>query len=175
MGGVIGRDFLVLCIANLLTPFRMRSRGPYCEGVGMSGNSRYLCTVLTADTYCAKLSLVLMRPEETSHCAKKQSTHGSMGIQKMFASLQNSLNAFHSDVMAFRVLEAQACCCTNFICLASLFMKTRNKIKLEIKHFRFDMALYRVDSNVLRKDSDPFLGFFIGWSRIGVCQPVIAS
>ena len=174
MGGVIGRDFLVLCIANLLTPFRMRSSGPNCDGVGISGNSRYLWTVLTADTYCAKLSLVLIRPEDTSHCAKKQRTQGSMGIQKMLANLQNSWNALHSDEMDLRVLEAQACCCTNFICLVSLLKKARNsKNILKHVHFRGNVTLYRVDSNAIRKLSDPFLGFLVSWPGIGVGKPVI--
>ena len=138
----------------------------------MSGNSSRLCTVLTALTYWARLSLVLTRPVETSHIAKKHKTQGSMGRKRMLASMQNSTKAFHSEEMALSVLGAQACCCTNFIFLASPSRKTKNKM-LKIKHFRFRMPLYWVDSDTPNEVCNPFLGFLIGWSGIGVCQPIV--
>ena len=98
MGGDTGRDFFVLCIASLLTPFRMRSKGPYWDGVGTnSSHSRVLWTVRTALTYCAKLPRVLTRPVEISHVAKKHKTQGAIGRNSMLANTQKSLNTFHSE------------------------------------------------------------------------------
>ena len=74
----------------------------------------------------------------------------------MLASKQNSLKAFHSDEIAFSVLGAQACCCTNLILLASPSRNAKNKM-LKIIHFRFNMALRRVDSNALGEFSNSLL------------------
>ena len=81
MGGETGRDFFVRCIANLLTPFKMRSSGPYCEGVGThSSQIKVLWTVLTALMYCANDPLVFTRPVEISQVAKKHKAHGAIGM-----------------------------------------------------------------------------------------------
>ena len=67
-------------MASLLTPFKMRSRGPYCEGVGThSSHNSVLWMVLTALIYWANEPLVLTRSIEMSHVAKKHSIHGAMG------------------------------------------------------------------------------------------------
>ena len=82
-----------------------------------------------------------------------------MGSVVMLVSLQNSLKAFHCDVMVFMVLGAQACCWMYLIPLARCLKKP--KIKLKFKHFRSNVALSRCDSDgiAVTLENDPvFLG-----------------
>ena len=134
MGGETGRDFFVLCMASLLTPFRMRSSGPYCEGVGtQSSQSKVLWIVLTALIYWANDPLVFTRPVEISHVAKKQRAHGAMGRNWMLARAQKILKTFHSEERAWMVLGAQAFCWMKLIWSARLENSSAN---LEIKEIR---------------------------------------
>ena len=129
MGGETGRDFFVRCIANLLTPLRIRSSGPYCEGVGThSSQISVLCTVRTALIYCAKDPLVFTRPVEISQVAKKQRTHGATGRNWMLARAQKILKTFHSEERAASVLGAHAFCWMKLIWSARVENKAENSI-----------------------------------------------
>ena len=74
-------------------------------------------TVRTALMYWANDPAVVTLPEEVSHTEKKQMSLSSIGNVRIPANLQYSLNAFHCEEMALRVLGAHACLCMNRILL----------------------------------------------------------